>query len=193
MKNIKNFNHDNIDYKFYVYNTQTGQLYSGWEYKEDAQDHIDEIKDEYRIMKEEEGDRLILDPKMMNGFKIYTRKYVLNNLCMDLNDHDSWFIDYDTKSLCFHPNQPITDPLKETTKLITLKLSDDEFKFLDDNKFIEKIQYVNGYNSKVWVDIAVENVDKFKKFLKSYTINFTNCQELINYNIANSILTKLNK
>ena len=63
MKYIKNFNHDNIDYKFYVYNTQTEQLYSGWEYKEDAQDHIDEIKDEYRIMKEEEGDRLILDPK----------------------------------------------------------------------------------------------------------------------------------
>ena len=108
--------HDNKNYKFYVYNTETKQVYSGWEYKEDAQDHIDEIKDEYRAMKEEEGDRLILDRKMMNGFKIYTRKYVLNNLCMDLNDYDSWFIDYDTKSLCFHPNQPIQDPLKGETK-----------------------------------------------------------------------------
>ena len=41
--------------------------------------------------------------------------------------------------------------------------------------------------------VEIQDINKFKKFLKSMTINFTNCQELINYNMANTILTKLTK
>tara|TARA_R100000781_G_C4067000_1_gene123143 strand:+ start:288 stop:548 length:261 start_codon:yes stop_codon:yes gene_type:complete len=42
--------------------------------------------------------------------------------------------------------------------------------------------------------VEIQDINKFKKFLKSITsINWTNCQELINYNMANTILTKLAK
>ena len=54
-----------------MYNTQTGQLYSGWEYKEDAQDQIDEIVEQGDENNDEPTDKA--DPQevenVTNGIK----------------------------------------------------------------------------------------------------------------------------
>ena len=88
-------------------------------------------------------------------------------------------------------------------KTMTLKLTKEELNTIteiikDDVDYLNSTTtyYCAGITLPKWGDkgdfVNVVNVDKFREFLKSMTINFTNCQELINYNMANSLLTKLN-
>ena len=77
---------------------------------------------------------------------------------------------------------------------ITLKLTDREYKLLDDNKLIDSIQYVNGYSSRVCVDILVEDVDSFREFLNDEIKSLPrplNEPSRIIYNNLKSILSKL--
>ena len=82
---------------------------------------------------------------------------------------------------------------------ITLKLTDAEYKLLNDNKLIDSIQYVSGYSSRVWVDILVKDIDKFRKFLideiRYYKseIDFDVDMVQVELNNLESILSKLDR
>ena len=71
---------------------------------------------------------------------------------------------------------------------ISLKLTESEWELFE-GRYDEIKTFCQGTD----LVLDVLDVDKFREFLKSMTINFTNCQELVNYNLANSILTKLDK
>ena len=70
----------------------------------------------------------------------------------------------------------------------TIKLTEAEWELFE-GRYDEVKTFCQGAN----LILDVLDVDKFREFLKSMTINFTNCQELVNYNLANSLLTKLDK
>ena len=77
---------------------------------------------------------------------------------------------------------------------ITLKLTDAEYKIIENQNLHHRgIGLPFTFIDTRRKGVEVLNVDKFREFLKSMIINFTNCQELVNYNLANSLLTKLDK
>ena len=73
----------NNNYKYYVFNTIDNRIFSGWEFKEDALESCNDIK-EFNIA-------INSINKIMNaGYKIYTKSYLENNLKIDTNSLNNW-------------------------------------------------------------------------------------------------------
>ena len=61
------------NYKYFVFNTFTNAIFSGWEFKEDAEDSLKEAKELY-----------------VKGWKIYTKSYIQNYLHINVKNSDNW-------------------------------------------------------------------------------------------------------
>jgi len=75
---IKNLNEKKeLDYPFYVINIKTNKIASGWEFKEDAQDFINDIKETH--------------PDKVKDLKIYSKAHLQNKLKIDFLNKNNWY------------------------------------------------------------------------------------------------------
>lgn len=65
------------DYPFYVVNTKTKKIASGWDYREDAKDFIDDLKETH--------------PDKVKDLKIFSQSHVKNNLKIDFLNQNNWY------------------------------------------------------------------------------------------------------